>query len=175
MAVTRLSGGTTPANGSDPRTFPAIWNATADVIEANEAAIDSLDFYSKTNILGTVSQSGGVPTGAVIERGSNVNGDYVKYADGTQICTYAGSMSRRSFSRYTQSFSVNFSTAPFVWCGTKTTLGDVRSGIIMMPANLTTSSWFFLARNPRDVGLGSGEISNDPLDDCTMVAIGRWF
>jgi len=42
MAVTRLSGGITPGNGSDPRTFPAIWNATADVIEANEAAIDSL-------------------------------------------------------------------------------------------------------------------------------------
>jgi hypothetical protein len=39
MAVTRLSGGLTPANGSDPRTFPAIWNATADDIEAAEAAI----------------------------------------------------------------------------------------------------------------------------------------
>ena len=38
------------------------------------------------NILGTVSQSGGVPTGAIIESGSNVNGRYVKYADGTLIC-----------------------------------------------------------------------------------------
>ena len=37
-------------------------------------------------ILGTVSQSGGVPTGAVIERGSNANGEYVKFADGTMIC-----------------------------------------------------------------------------------------
>ncbi|MFN7051250.1 MAG: hypothetical protein ACK4NH_03950, partial [Gemmobacter sp.] len=26
-------------------------------------------------------------TGAVIERGSNANGDYVRFADGTQICT----------------------------------------------------------------------------------------
>lgn len=39
MAVTRLSGGITPANGSDPRTFPAIWNATADDIEQAEADI----------------------------------------------------------------------------------------------------------------------------------------
>jgi len=39
------------------------------------------------NILGGVSQSGGVPTGAVIERGSNANGEYVRFADGTQICT----------------------------------------------------------------------------------------
>lgn len=38
-------------------------------------------------ILGTVAQSGGVPTGAVIERGSNANGDYLRLADGTQICT----------------------------------------------------------------------------------------
>lgn len=37
------------------------------------------------NILGTVSQSGGVPTGAIVERGSNANGSYVRYADGTQI------------------------------------------------------------------------------------------
>ncbi len=42
--------------------------------------------YSRKNILGTVSQSAGTPTGAVIERGSNANGDYVRLADGTQIC-----------------------------------------------------------------------------------------
>lgn len=43
--------------------------------------------YHSGNILGTVSQAGGVPTGAIIERGSNANGDYVRFADGTQICT----------------------------------------------------------------------------------------
>jgi hypothetical protein len=40
VTVTRLVGGLTPGDGSDPRTFPAIWNATADVIDAVEA--DSL-------------------------------------------------------------------------------------------------------------------------------------
>ncbi|MBB3980104.1 hypothetical protein GGQ64_005351 [Rhizobium azooxidifex] len=39
-------------------------------------------------IVGTVSQSGGTPTGAIVERGSNANGDYVKYADGTMICWF---------------------------------------------------------------------------------------
>lgn len=43
--------------------------------------------YHAGNILGTVSQSGGAPTGAIIERGSNANGEYVRFADGTQICT----------------------------------------------------------------------------------------
>ena len=32
--VTRLSGGLTPADGADPRTFPAIWNSAADEIDA---------------------------------------------------------------------------------------------------------------------------------------------
>lgn len=34
LDITRLSGGTSPADGSDPRTFPAIWNATSDALEA---------------------------------------------------------------------------------------------------------------------------------------------
>lgn len=38
------------------------------------------------DIVGTVSQNGGVPTGAIVERGSNANGEYVRFADGTQIC-----------------------------------------------------------------------------------------
>jgi len=41
----------------------------------------------QARILGTVSQSAGVPTGTIIERGSNANGEYVKFADGTMICT----------------------------------------------------------------------------------------
>ena len=41
MSITRLSGGLTPADGSDPRTFPAIWNATADSVEATEGTVAS--------------------------------------------------------------------------------------------------------------------------------------
>ncbi|SDX73534.1 Protein of unknown function [Ruegeria halocynthiae] len=43
--------------------------------------------YGPGNVLGTVSETNGAPTGAVIERGSSANGDYVRFADGTQICT----------------------------------------------------------------------------------------
>ena len=46
-----------------------------------------IKIYDSASILGTVSQSSGVPTGAVIERGSNSNGAFVRLADGTQICT----------------------------------------------------------------------------------------
>lgn len=47
------------------------------------------------NILGTVSQSAGTPTGAIIERGTNANGDYMRWADGTQICLHASAVSNR--------------------------------------------------------------------------------
>lgn len=43
--------------------------------------------YTSVDLVGTVSQSGGIPTGAVIESGSNANGQYTRWADGTQICT----------------------------------------------------------------------------------------
>jgi hypothetical protein len=64
MAITRLSGGTTPANGSDPRTFPAIWNATANDIEQAEADIASAESNitslqtGKANIINTDGDPG---------------------------------------------------------------------------------------------------------------------
>lgn len=42
MAITRLIGGLTPADGSDPRTFPAIWNTTAERIEGTEGDLSTL-------------------------------------------------------------------------------------------------------------------------------------
>lgn len=51
--------------------------------------------YGKTNILGAVSQSGGVPTGAIFDTGSNAGGEWTRYADGRMEClkkniTFAG-------------------------------------------------------------------------------------
>lgn len=43
--------------------------------------------FNQSTLLGPVSQSSGLPTGAAIERAGNANGEYVRLADGTQICT----------------------------------------------------------------------------------------
>jgi hypothetical protein len=66
--VTRLSGGLTPANGADPRTFPAIWNATAVDIETAESEIDVLQsdidvLQSETDVLQAGVVSLGTSTG----------------------------------------------------------------------------------------------------------------
>lgn len=44
-----------------------------------------LSFFTPANVVGPVSQSGGVSTGAVIEAGETADGHYVRFADGTKI------------------------------------------------------------------------------------------
>lgn len=73
-------------------------------------------------IVGTVSQSAGTPTGAIIETGGNANGRYIRYADGTQICwnegasvttsTVAGSVFVSPSTAFT--FPIAFSANPVV-------------------------------------------------------------
>ncbi len=58
--------------------------------KANAVFSSWYELYTQRSILGAVSQSSGIPTGGVIERGSNANGDYVKFADGTLICRSPG-------------------------------------------------------------------------------------
>jgi hypothetical protein len=68
------------------RASVAIATVTSTALDASNLLRGGSQVYSRNNILGTVSQSSGVPTGAIIEQGSNANGRFVKYADGTQIC-----------------------------------------------------------------------------------------
>ena len=53
------------------------------LVSTTQALVEGLD--AKT--VGTVSQALGVPTGSVIETGTNANGTYTRFADGSQICT----------------------------------------------------------------------------------------
>lgn len=74
-------GGTGAATAAGARTSLGLGSAAVRSALGSTGAL-----YSRDSILGAVSQSSGVPTGAVIDRGSNANGEYVRFADGTQIC-----------------------------------------------------------------------------------------
>lgn len=78
----------TTALSLDPATGLALGAAVqASATDTTAGRLMRADYgYGPGNLLGAVTQSGGVPTGAVIEQGSNANGDYVRYADGTQMC-----------------------------------------------------------------------------------------
>lgn len=69
---------------------PAVADGTLSIKRQDGTNVLSIDATGKAvipGVVGTVAQVGGVPTGQIIERGSNANGEYVRYADGTQICT----------------------------------------------------------------------------------------
>jgi hypothetical protein len=112
------------------------------------------------DIVGSVSQSGGIPTGAIVERGSNANGEYVRFADGTQICTYnavfpittspVGSIHRDTTGVGVWSYPASFAAAPAVsasaasnaaWTGVgAASASQVNSVPVFAPAALSGSS-----------------------------------
>ena len=73
-----FDGATGAASGA------AVQTDAADTAPAKLAIVGAT--YGPASLIGPVSQTGGLPTGAVIEQGQNANGSYVRWADGTQIC-----------------------------------------------------------------------------------------
>ncbi len=71
---------------STENVLPVNKGGTGGTNQADARAGLGLKKAAVADIVGTVSQSGGVPTGAIVERGSNANGEYVKFADGTLVC-----------------------------------------------------------------------------------------
>ncbi|MGV1943517.1 hypothetical protein ACQZ5D_23820 [Agrobacterium sp. 22-211-1] len=67
-------------DGTEGRKAKALTHAAA------LTALKAVGAYAKDNILGTVSQSSGVPTGAILETGVNANGIYSRFANGIQVC-----------------------------------------------------------------------------------------
>lgn len=127
--------------------------------------------YSTGNLLGTVSQSAGVPTGAVIERGSNANGSYVKFADGTLICQMQVSTSSFSASGsvYVSNTVIFTFPATFITAGDVSVLGSdtVSSGMLVSGLANTASEGRVQGTFPIPVG--------QPVRTFRLTAIGRWF
>lgn len=122
------------------------------------------------NLVGTVSQSGGVPTGAVVERGSNANGTYIRFADGTQICTGGGTLPAASNAwagiyasdGATRAFPAAFSSLPAISSGTQgRSVGD---GWPLSDILTTTGVRFYAATGSQGAVLS-----------ISYIAIGRWF
>lgn len=81
--------------------------------------------YGRGNLIGQVSSDAGLPTGGVIESGKTAQGRYVRWADGTQICTVeSGDLTADGSegalfvsAAETLAFPVSFATSPQVSCG----------------------------------------------------------
>ena len=129
-----------------------------------------VEFYTQRNVLGTVSESGGVPTGAIIERGSNANGEFVKYADGTLIMRRVATVNLAANSQATFNLPAVFAGAGddvSVGLGWRASMAnDVqRGGTIPMIGNPPT---VWVVRNTTGTAYASEMLA-------TLIAIGRWY
>ena len=132
--------------------------------------------FHTANILGTVSQVGGVPTGAIIERGSNANGSYVRFADGTQICwveiddigavNIVSGAVRRSASIVWSAYPATFVSRPVVHWATRNASGASWMASDGTAVTQSVPGGSFLMRSASD---------NTTTYDVVATAIGRWF
>lgn len=125
--------------------------------------------FRRGNVLGTVSQSGGVPTGAVIERGSNANGEYVRFADGTQICWSRTATSADNSEAHTGTYrGSGLWTFPAVFSSIPISLSTSevggRWGGLAQPGGNSSATLFHFRMQPSST---VGSIGG--------LAIGRWF
>jgi hypothetical protein len=171
-----------PSNAVARAGFGTLWDYVTNLLGVTGSpttACTALGAYQKTSILGTVSQSAGVPTGAIIETGSNANGIYTKWADGTMICVVngvgTGTTSWSTSSNFYYSgptsftFPATFSAAPTVVMNAQDPNVVSRSAYV--------SSFTPTATGINDIYLTSP--SNTSPSTASVVRIyiatGRWF
>ncbi|KPY88926.1 phage tail protein [Pseudomonas syringae pv. tagetis] len=128
--------------------------------------------YHEGNVVGTVSQSGGVPTGAVIERGSLNGGTYTKFADGTMLCRgispgQATANSAGGSIFYSGAVGFTFA-APFV---------EVPSVVIQALTTAGYFCWGAAEGSASTTGVTGRVVSpaNGAASYLCYVAEGRWF
>lgn len=123
---------------------------------------------TSTNLVGTTSISGGLPTGAVIQSGNNANGFYTRYADGTQICTGFGAgltPAATGISTVTWTYPIAFSSVP----GFISLTGNVGAGADVR--NYTGQATYNNASNTSTVFT----TYMAAIVGCYVLAIGRWY
>lgn len=136
--------------------------------------------YGPGNTVGPVSQAGGVPTGAIIENGQTLDGDYVRFADGTQICSGTINLNYTDPNRVEAiwTFPMAFSTAPHSFVGTpdaqsiasNASPGTDELGAIMYSNLSTTQTQIKLHRISGLTDFDLGDFIS-----CRVTALGRWY
>lgn len=126
--------------------------------------------YGPGNLVGTVSENGGIPTGAVVERGATPDGDYIRFADGTQICTIT-----LPATGCTSSEGALFASSTAVWGFPK---AFAASSNVAVSGSGGASARFIGFEAPTETQVGFKVLST--ISDATALpptatAIGRWF
>lgn len=158
---------------TDPAVAPVL--VDCESIGHITAAVSGI--FKRPQSFGTVSQSSGYQTGDIIERGSNANGQYVRYADGTQHCwtvlddtatawdvAHGAAFVRATPALFT--FPKTFSVAPTVTASARRDASGVAVGASIGDvdtSHVTVTPYCFVA-----LGAGNGKFIH-------IHAVGRWY
>lgn len=160
--------------GTLPASLPVAQGGTGVATTAALlTSLQSAGAYGKTNAVGTAGQTAGVPTGALMESGSNANGSYWRFANGLQICIgtlISGGTATVQGSIYVStpasgSFPIAFVVAPVV----------VASGLY----NASGTGWATQATFSSTTTWGNWAVCygapNGSTSTIALIAVGRWF
>ena len=123
--------------------------------------------FDQTNILGAVSQVAGVPTGAVFESGSNANGSFMKFANGTLVCFGSVSFNFLNWTTATYAYPHSFvdELVAIAWSGT----GSPGS------ADRDAQSSAFTSAESATMWRLTTTVVGGGTRNVRWVATGRWF
>ncbi|WP_320178127.1 hypothetical protein [Roseovarius pacificus] len=161
----------------------------ADKMISERPALAAADLDPENDLLTIVDSSGNVTCrmtvsefvrGGIVERDSNANGDYVRFADGTQICTHAAPVSYNYVTNLSGfwTFPAAFSQIPFYSGAVERTsfvqgvanagVGDI--GTLDAGGLSTTGVMVRINSINGNTGFADGDGAT-----VLVTAIGRWF
>ncbi|MGH1424308.1 MAG: DUF2793 domain-containing protein [Pseudooceanicola sp.] len=135
--------------------------------------------YHRGNLVGPVSQFTGEPTGAAMEQGAGASGSYLRFADGTQICTHMITLAYNSVARLTATwtYAMPFVTSPVVQAmadagdlvaNTAPGPDEVGAAQIGNPSASDVTLWLYRLA-------GMTDFTSANTATLSVTAIGRWF
>ena len=134
-----------------------------------------VEHYTPTNIVGAVAQTAGVPTGAIIQEGGNANGNYTRYADGTQICSLNITVTDQAIDTAygalfqgtrTWTFPASFIAGPAVAAPSVRWGSGANWGSLAATPGVSSAIFRFFDNVSRPTGTST---------NINAVAVGRWF
>jgi hypothetical protein len=151
---------TKPEIGTSENVWGNKTNLNWDAVDAEFNPTGTTALVRRSMLVGTTSESAGVPTGAAFQTASNANGRFLRLADGTQICWHTIATGTGASSTWT--FPAAFS-------------GSDRVVTTTVRGTAVAVGWTESLSNT-SVGVSAFDLTGSRVvRSVDLVAVGRWF